>query len=156
MFHFRVCFIYIVFYLFSSCSNDLIFSETYSFPQSTWTKDGFVDFQAKISDIKSQYKIRISITHDITYQFSNLMMGLQITTPDGAERTTGLDIALKDDQRNFNGQVQGENVVYEFDALKQTGFSQQGIYTFRLQHYMPFSFVSGLKELRLEIIKIRE
>jgi gliding motility-associated lipoprotein GldH len=151
-----------VIFLFISCliiscgRNEYVFKESYTFGENGWGKDEVVQFQTNFKDNQSEYKVRIILAHDQTYMYSNLLFSLLILTPDSVERNTDFELKLMDDNRNFTGLPDGDRIVFEFDGLKRTSFSRPGAYQFRFKHYMPFSFVGGLRELSMEIHKIQE
>ncbi len=143
--------------VFLSCERTpLVFQDSYQFHENGWTKDEVVQFQTDFKDPDSEYRIKITLCHDKTYMYSNLLFSLLIETPDGAERNTDFEIDLKDDNRNFTGTPSGDKIVFEFDGLKRTSFSKSGNYIFRFSHYMPFEYVGGIEELKMEIYKIQE
>jgi gliding motility-associated lipoprotein GldH len=153
---FRIVCISLSVFLVISCSNQTVFRESYSFQDHAWEKDETVQFQVKISDTKSNYSVKVSLTHDLSYEYTKLMFQLFILTPDGAERGKTFELTLKDDKRNFTGNISGETVVVETEGIAKINFSTPGMYIFSFQHFMPFATVRGLRELNMEIVKLQD
>jgi len=142
--------------VFVACTNNRPVAEhSHRFENNKWEQSVPVEFSAIFKDTESEYSIEITVVHTKHYLFSNLLFSLLIITPDGGERNTDFEIFLKDDNGNFTGKQKDSAYYFVFDGLKRTAFFQQGTYIFRLQHHMPFEFVEGIEQLKVEIHKLQ-
>ncbi len=149
-------FFFLISLIFFSCVNNAPVDEhIHFFTGNQWMKDMPVEFNALIKDTDSEYRVEITINHTGQYLFSNFLFNLLIITPDGGERNTDFEIFLKDDNGNFTGTIYESGYLFHFQGLKRTSFHQQGIYTFRLQHHMPFDCIGEIISLKISIFKIQ-
>jgi gliding motility-associated lipoprotein GldH len=145
---------YLLFFL-TACSPDEIFSGFHSFPASQWSRNEKTKFEVDVKDSTFRYDIWLEIRNNNNYPFRNLWLFVDITTPEGQQRTDTLNIELADVYGKWHGRgISLYSSSFPFEQAIQ--YPRSGIYTYSVRHGMRTELLEGISDIGLTVARTKE
>lgn len=140
-----------------SCTNSSIYDGFITHPQKGWHQDSVIAFEVDIKDTNTRYEITLTLRNNNNYPYSNLFLFRQIQTKAGVEFYDTAQYLLADKYGKWLGKGVGalktSEYLYKNQALR---FAKMGTYTFTLQHGMRDEWLTGIEDVGLRLVPVKE
>ena len=145
-------FLILLFFL-SSCSSDVVLTDSVVMPDKTWQLSNVPDFSVQVTDTTQLIDVSFTIRTGADYPFRNLFLFITASSPDGKSITDTLEYDLADEKGNWYGKGFGD--IHELDLPYRTDvfFLLKGTYRFKIQHGMRIGDLRGVYDFGLRIEK---
>jgi len=151
--------LFIVSFLFSSCSTVDLYEKTATIPGHSWKSSYKPSFTFTIKDTASTYQLFLVIRHKDKYNYNNIWLNLSVKSPgQDLAKTFRVDKQLGSDEKGWLGT--GMDDIYEFRkelndelALNSVSFRRPGDYTFTLEQIMREDPLNNVLSVGLRIEK---
>jgi len=144
---FTICLIAIA-VLFSSCKNDIVYSQFCSIPSGNWQADEVAQFDYSIPDSDAGYRMLIYVRHTERYPYQNMWLFVR----DKAHCDT-IEFYLADDRGQWLGDRHHGFIEMPVLLEENYHFPDTGSYSLSIQHGMRDSVLRGVMDIGLEIRK---
>lgn len=127
-----------VFFLFSCQPEGRVYIEHQELsPQFEWLKKDIKEFKVPVEDASITYNLSLSFRFSTGYQFEVANVLITEISPSGKESSTKQSLKVRNEKGEYLGEPGFD--IWDSEHLIEVGktFSEQGIYTFRLEHIMP-------------------
>jgi gliding motility-associated lipoprotein GldH len=133
---------------FTSCRNNIEYSQFCSIPSEKWTIDEVASFDYTIADTTVDYRMLIYVRHTECYPYQNMWLFVN-----NAHRTDTIEFYLADDRGQWLGDK--HHGFYEMPVLFEENihFADTGTYHMEIAHGMRDSLLRGVTDIGLEILK---
>lgn len=140
----------------AACSNDSIYTEYRSLPDTGWNKDSVARFQVNISQPGIPCNLLVNIRNNNQYPYQNFWMFIAATGPDGVTNKDTVECYLADNRGKWLGN--GISSVYNMSVLVKPNmvFPKAGKYTFTLRQGMRDDVLTGITGIGVEIDKVNK
>lgn len=148
--NFLICLLVLI--TFASCTEQVFYQKSYSFPENTWNLKIKPVFRVEIKDTSKRYDFGITLRTTTDYQFSNCWLYLNTRTPNKTKGREPFEIKITNLDGTWIGKKSGtivENTLY----FKQRKFPMKGTYIFELEQAV---IQENLEEVLDIGIQIRE
>jgi len=142
--------------LFSACDKGVVFEKNVSIPDYKWNMNNIVNLETEIKDTTALYNIYINIRNASGYQFSNLFLFLNTTTPAGTMARDTVELILADEGGRWLGNGQGDIWDNRILFKKNFRFPQAGTYKFALQQAMRVNPLPEVADAGIRIEKANQ
>jgi len=139
--------------VFAACDKGVVFEKNIGIPDYSWDMNNIVKLEPEISDTVALYNIYINIRNASGYQFSNLFLFLNTTTPDGSIARDTLELTLADESGRWLGNGSGDIWDNRILFKKNFRFPQAGTYKFALQQAMRVNPLPQISDAGMRIEK---
>ena len=145
-------FLILLFFL-SSCSSDVVFTDSVIMPDKIWQLSNVPDFIVPVTDTTQHTDVFFTIRTGSDYPFRNLFLFITASSPDGKSITDTLEYDLADEKGNWYGKGFGD--IHELDLPYRSDvfFLLKGTYRFKIQHGMRIGDLRGVYDFGLRIEK---
>jgi gliding motility-associated lipoprotein GldH len=126
----------VLFSVFYSCNSDLHYRESKDIPDSEWNKNNILSYKFSISDTLQPYNVYLNVRNTSKYQFRNLYLFVETTSPSGQSVKDTFECILADEKGRWYGKGWGD--IYENKILykKFIRFPRSGTYSIEIQQAM--------------------
>jgi len=133
---------------FTSCRNNIEYSQFCSIPSEKWAIDEVASFDYSIADTAVDYRMLIYVRHTECYPYQNMWLFVN-----NAHRTDTIEFYLADDRGQWLGDK--HHGFYEMPVLFEENihFADTGTYHMEIAHGMRDSLLRGVTDIGLEISK---
>ena len=139
---------------FWGCNKEnIIYSDYYSFYESTWSHNDSVIFNLELNDTSSVYNVFFQLRANTSYKWSNIYIFSDIFFPNGKARRDTFEFYLADEKGHWVGDRSGLIVEYSFPIYKNVRFPLSGDYKFHLQQAMRDTVLNEISNVGLKISK---
>jgi len=137
----------------SSCNNNVIFTDSVTMPDNTWSLSDIAEFKIPVSDTLTHADVSFSIRTGADYPYRNIYLFVSALSPDGKSISDTLQYDLADEKGTWYGRGTGD--IHELMLPYKTNvyFPQGGTYIFKIQHGMRTGELSGVYDLGIRIVK---
>ena len=138
----------------SACQDAAVFEKVYAFENEVWDLKVKPTFKVEIKDLEKEYDFILTLRTTTDYEYSNLWIFLNTTTPSGKIGREPFEIKTTLEDGSWAGKKTG--TVVEFPLyFKRRKFPEKGTYTFMLEQAITKSSVNEVLDigLRLEEVK---
>lgn len=142
-------------FVITACDNSL-FDRMKPIENASWNMRQSVKFDVDISDTISRYDFYITLRHNTDYQYSNLYVFVNSTSPGQEMKKDTIEFILADDKGNWMGNGSGQLRTNEFLISRQYVFPIAGLYTFEFEQAMRDSVLLGITDIGINIVKSPE
>lgn len=143
-----VCILSAIAVLFSSCRNDIIYSQFSPIPSEKWHVDSVKQFDYTIADTTADYRMLIYVRHTERYPYQNMWLFID----DGFGADT-IEFYLADDRGQWLGDKKHGFVEMSVLLEEAKQFPDTGTYHMSIRHGMRDSVLRGVTDIGLEIRK---
>jgi len=134
--------------LFSSCRNDIVYSQFCSIPSEEWHDDEVANFDYSISDTDATYRMLVYVRHTERYPYQNMWLFI-----DNSQRIDTIEFYLADDRGQWLGDKHHGFIEMPVLLEENYHFPDTGAYHMTIQHGMRDSLLRGVTDIGLEIIR---
>ena len=133
---------------FTSCQNDIVYSQFCSIPSGEWSIDDQASFDYTVADTTAGYDMLLYVRHTERYPYQNMWLFVG----DSLHRDT-IEFYLADDRGQWLGDK--HHGFVEMPVLYETNYhyTDTGRYDLTIQHGMRDSVLRGITDIGVEIIK---
>ncbi len=145
----------LIFLLLVSCSSGKNDSQSFyhGFTNNTWELGEKVSFPFEIIDTSAHYNVDGKLKVAKSFTFSSFNMGIITQTPSGSTRYKKINILLRNDFGERNGEIINNYQEITFPIYNEMKFSEQGKWNLTFEHNMPIDIHEGIIALELFINK---
>ncbi|HBH50006.1 MAG TPA: gliding motility lipoprotein GldH [Bacteroidales bacterium] len=143
--------LFVCFGAFFSCSDARIFDDVRKFDNNEWNQNNTIEFVVNVPDTLTAYDIYVHIRNDNMYEYSNLWLFIETTSPVGVSMRDTVEFILADDSGHWLGKGLGSVNSLLIPYKLNIRFPNRGIYRFNLQQAMRKETVHGMKDIGLRV-----
>lgn len=145
----------IVLFLFilAACDRNVVFEKNTVIPDNRWEMNNIVKLEADIKDTITPNNIYINVRNAGGYQFSNLYLFLNTTTPKGEESLDTIELTLADEKGRWLGDGSGDIWDNRILLKRKFRFPKAGMYHFELQQAMRINPLPQIMDVGMRIEK---
>lgn len=122
--------------LFTSCNKNVIYTEYRKFNENEWYAKEKAVFDVDVKDNTSLNNISLMVRHADAYPYSNILLFLETTYPDGKIEKDTLEVILANGKGEWMGSGAGDIFDFKVPIKKNVKFPLVGKYTFAFQQAM--------------------
>ena len=141
--------------LLTACQPRVLFEETISLPRHSWNQNDFLSYTISVEDTVEQYQISLIIRNDGRYEYSNLFLFINTTSPGGEGIRDTVEIRLADERGNWYGKGVGGKYTLQVPFKNGVKFPQKGNYTIEIEQGMRAVDLEFITDLGLRISKLK-
>lgn len=151
---FSFAFILTFSYLLSSCTSNVVYTDSVAMPADTWALMNIPSFNMSVTDTLNSNNIFFTIRTGTSYPFRNIYLFATTISPDGKSITDTLQYNLADEKGKWYGK--GFSDIHELRLPYKTNvfFPRKGLYQFKIQHGMRVEDLIGVYDFGVRIEKI--
>ena len=133
---------------FTSCQNDIVYSQFCSIPSGEWSIDDQASFDYTVADTTAGYDMLLYVRHTERYPYQN--MWLFVTNNN---RVDTIEFYLADDRGQWLGDKHHGFIEMPVLLEDHYHFADTGTYHMTVLHGMRDSLLRGVTDVGLEIRK---
>ncbi|WP_170266432.1 gliding motility lipoprotein GldH [Phaeocystidibacter luteus] len=141
----------------SSCDNGAIYDEFHHVSNASWHKDSVVTFEVVIDDTTAEYGIVLQLRHNTEYPYQNLWLSREILFNGESMHADRINYQLAQPDGKWLGDGFGAlktvEAPYNRNKLR---FPQRGTYQFRIEQRMREEVLTGIEDIGLRILPLKE
>jgi gliding motility-associated lipoprotein GldH len=151
-------FIYLIILLLANtgCNNNIVYSDSTTFPSEIWKLDKVAEFSPAITDTLTGQNIYFIIRTGSAYPFRNIWLFVNTLSPSGKSITDTLQYMLADEKGKWYGRGPGDVRELNLPFRASVFFPEKGIYKFNIRHGMRIGDLKGVYDLGLRIEKAKK
>ncbi len=157
----KISLIFIVLFVFYSCTKDGVFYQFKSIPKAQWHKDSIVTFTVHSTDTISKNNIYINLRNNKDYDFSNLFLIVGIEFPNNYQIVDTLEYEMTTPEGQYLGSGMSDIKENKLEYKTNVTFPLDGDYQFRVQHAMRktrnvegLEYLKGVTDVGVQIEKV--
>lgn len=147
----RLCFLGMVFLLFSCTEEGKIADQMTEIKQSKWSYDQIPDFPFKVDNAAKYHDFFLKLRIQKSYPYENLYLLAHIRNPNGKISTQRINFTLADAEGKPLGKTSGNYISYELPMFKDKKLEGNGQYFIALEQNMRDSVVFGVESIGVKI-----
>ena len=139
--------IFLISLLLASCDPNRVYEENIKIPEGIWNVNNPLLFEVEIFDTVSLHNVYINVRNAGMYQFSNLCLFINITSPNGTTQRVSIECILADEKGKWLGSGLGDIWDNQILFSKGVKFHKKGTYKFvfeQAQRYGERSYIENL------------
>lgn len=140
-------------FIFFACKNLAYYESNIQIAKEIWSVDSLAHFSVNISDTLSVHNILVNIRNTNNYNFSNLYLFIQTTSPKGATLRDTLELFLADRRGKWLGKGFGRLRDNQVPYKLNIRFPEPGTYNFFIQQGMRTNHLEGINSVGIRIEK---
>jgi len=119
-----------------SCNSNVIYRESKDIPDSEWNKNNILSYNFKIEDTLQPYSVYLNVRNTSRYQFRNLFLFIETTSPQGNTVRDTFECILADDKGRWYGKGWGDVYENKIPYKQYIRFPRKGTYSIEIQQAM--------------------
>ena len=136
-----------------SCNSGSIFSESKDIPGSEWDKNNILSYNFKIEDTLQPYNVYLNVRNTSKYQFRNLFLFIETTSPSGNTVRDTFECILADDRGRWYGKGWGDVYENKIPYKEYIRFPSKGTYSIEIQQAMRRTNLKHITDIGVVIEK---
>lgn len=136
-----------------SCNSGSIFSESKDIPGSEWNKNNILSYNFKIEDTLQPYNVYLNVRNTSKYQFRNLFLFIETTSPSGNTVRDTFECILADDRGRWYGKGWGDVYENKIPYKEYIRFPSKGTYSIEIQQAMRRTNLKHITDIGVVIEK---
>lgn len=116
----------------ASCTKQVFYEKSYSFPDNTWNLKVKPVFKVEIKDTSKFYDFTITLRTTTDYAFNNCWLYLNSKTPNKIRAREPFEIKITNEDGTWRGNKSG-TIVENMLQFKRRKFNIPGTYYFKLE-----------------------
>lgn len=137
-------------FAFSSCKNDIVYSEFIAIPSGEWEENKLPEFAFNIADKESAYDILLYVRHTERYPYQNMWLFVR---GNPQQYSDTIEFYLADDRGRWLGDKHHGFIEMPVLLEENYHFPDTGRFYFDVQHGMRDSLLRGVTDVGIEIRK---
>jgi len=142
--------------MLASCNRNKFYEKNYKMTDNKWPKLQELTFEVPITDTAGYYDVVLNLRHTEYYAYANIIIGVNIITPNGEERYKHFDLMIKNPDNTFKGDGSGDIWDYSKIIYEKLSFNTTGTYKFVMSNHMPLIETEGIMEVGLSVEKSKD
>ena len=138
--------------VFLGCQNHVIFEDSHTIQNQTWTYANRIAFPFEITDTLKVYSLFLDITHDANFRFQNLYTNIYTSFPSGEQLKELASLELTTKGTIWLGDCNNKYCKLSIPIQDAAYFSEVGKYTVTLEQYMRQDSLKGVHEFSFRIV----
>ena len=139
-------------FLLSACYQNSIYEKNISINDQLWFHRQIPEFKVHSVDTNENFDIFINLRHSSTYKYSNLSLIIDKIDPLNQETTYRIKLQLAEPDGRWKGVGTGNILSYQVPFLKDSHFSDTGIYTFKIKQNMNINPLPGVLDVGIQLL----
>lgn len=119
-----------------SCNTDVVHRETKDIPDSEWNKNNILSYNFTIQDTLQPYNVYLNVRNSSKYQFRNLYLFVETTSPRGNTVRDTFECILADEKGRWYGKGWGDIYENKVPYKQFIRFPVKGTYGIEVQQAM--------------------
>jgi gliding motility-associated lipoprotein GldH len=141
--------------ILSGCEQAPVYEKVYAFENSKWGQKQRLNFSVDIQDIDQEYDFIITLRTTTDYQFNNLWIFLNTTTPTGQKAREPFEIKVTNPDGSWAGIKTG--TVVEFPLkFKSRKLPEKGKYSFTIEQGITSSEIDEVLDLGFRVDRVKK
>ncbi len=141
---FKAVLLFCLIILLSSCNRGVLYQKYIKLPENGWNYKSPVEFKADIRDTTNYYNIFVNIRNSDSYEYSNLYLFIDITSPMHTHTRDTLECILAAPSGRWLGEGLGDIWDNKIPYKRNVRFPKAGEYD--------FTFTQAMREDKLQMI----
>lgn len=141
--------------LFTACNNAVVYSKYQTFANNEWSSKEKAVFDLDITDTQCLNNISLMVRHADSYPFSNLIVFVTTSYPDGKVITDTMELVLANQKGEWTGSGVGDIFDYKVPVKKNVRFPLAGKYKFEFVQGMRPDPLPMIMDFGFEIEKVK-
>ncbi|MGM0532638.1 MAG: gliding motility lipoprotein GldH [Bacteroidota bacterium] len=141
--------------LIYSCDSNVIHRETKDITDSEWNKNNILSYNFKIEDTLQPYNVYLNLRNTSKYQFRNLFLFIETTSPRGNTVRDTFECMLADDKGRWYGKGWGDIYENKIPFKEYIRFPAKGTYGIKIQQAMRRSDLKHITDIGIVIEKAK-
>lgn len=141
--------------LMYSCNSDRIYNESTDLKNAKWDTSNILTYRVNIEDTVNAYNIFFYVRHTSEYQYQNLYLFVETTSPEGFRVRDTVDLLLANDRGAWHGKGWGNIFEYSAPYKQYIRFPKSGTYTIDVQQAMRTNPLKNIKDFGINIEKAK-
>lgn len=133
---------------FTSCKNDIVYSQFASIPSEKWHVDSVVNFDYPIADTNVHYQTLVYVRHTERYPYQNMWLFI-----DNDQHRDTIEFYLADDRGQWLGDKHHGFIEMPVLLEENQHFADTGTHHIAIQHAMRDSLLRGITDIGVEVVK---
>jgi gliding motility-associated lipoprotein GldH len=140
--------------LIVSCTSKDVYFQYKTIALKGWNKDSLYSFDINIKDTSAFYNVYVNVRNKGEYQYQNLWIFLNKTSPDSIQTKDSIECYLADQRGKWLGT--GIGSIMEMSILYQQNvrFRTSGKYIFKIAQGMRDSILVGINDVGMRVEKV--
>jgi gliding motility-associated lipoprotein GldH len=140
--------------LFTSCSNNVVYSKYQTFSEQNWYAKDKAVFDVDITDTQTLNTISLMVRHGDTYPYSNMFLYVTSKYPDGKVLIDTMEIVLANQKGEWVGSGAGDIFDVRIPIKKNVRFPLSGKYQFIFEQGMRVDPLPMVMDFGFEVEKV--
>jgi gliding motility-associated lipoprotein GldH len=145
----------VVLLVLAGCNGNVVYSKYQTFAGNEWPSKEKAVFDLEITDTQCLNNISLMVRHADTYPFSNLIVFVTTSYPDGKVKTDTMELMLANQKGEWTGSGVGDIFDYKVPVKKNVRFPLAGKYKFEFVQGMRPDPLPMIMDFGLEIEKVK-
>ncbi|MFW6096330.1 MAG: gliding motility lipoprotein GldH [Bacteroidota bacterium] len=141
--------------LMYSCNPNRIYNESTDLKNAKWDSSNILTYRVNIEDTVNAYNIFFYVRHTSEYQYQNLYLFVETTSPEGFRVRDTVDLLLANDRGAWHGKGWGNIFEYSAPYKQYIRFPKSGTYTIDVQQAMRTNSLKNIKDFGINIEKAK-
>jgi gliding motility-associated lipoprotein GldH len=150
---FIICFVAVLAAVFSSCSDQSFFDQTYDFKNTVWSEKDTATFIVDVENTEINYNFFLTLRTTKNYKFSNLWVKVIVKAPDDSKSVMAQRIDIANPDGSWKGRVSG-SVVENRLHYKTNAFPLEGQYVFQIIQAVEEAEIKDVLDIGMRIEEI--
>lgn len=138
-----------------SCSEEVFYEKSYSFPNNVWNLTVKPQFKVEIKDTSKLYDFTITLRNTTDYSFNNCWIYLNSTTPSKIKAREPFEIKITNPDGTWIGNKSG-TIVENLLRFNRRKFPEKGIYYFQIEQAVIQENLNEVLDIGLRIEEVKQ
>ncbi|TVR83518.1 MAG: hypothetical protein EA409_02660 [Saprospirales bacterium] len=138
--------------LFSSCGEEVKFSNKITFDGAEWTYENPFVNRFEVTDTSHRYHLVLDIEHERDYAFQNIYMKIHTRFPNDTLVTDMLSVDMADRAGQWHGNCRGEICYLRVFLQQNISFRDPGEHLIEFEQFTRREHLPGIHSLEFKIL----
>ncbi len=144
-------FLIIILVIISACNKDDIYNNTHDIKNSTWEASNVINFNFQVEDTLQPYDVYLNLRHTSQYQYRNLFLFIETTSPEGHTVKDTFECMLADKRGRWYGKGWGNMYQNKIPYKRYVRFPHSGTYSIEVKQAMRTKKLKHISDIGIEI-----
>ncbi|MFO8236068.1 MAG: gliding motility lipoprotein GldH [Bacteroidales bacterium] len=138
-----------------SCNPDRIYNESTDLKNAKWDTSNVLSYRFNIEDTINAHHVFFYVRHTSEYQYQNLYLFVETTSPEGFTVKDTLELMLANDKGQWYGKGWGDVFEVSVPYKEYVRFPKSGTYTIDIQQGMRANPLKHVTDFGIQIEKAK-